>query len=72
MFDLAALRAPLADLHASYKQPADLLWRRYLALKEAQLKERIIDADNRGEVAAQVYLLRELLRETTPPPNKAP
>lgn len=66
MFDLAALRAPLADLHAHYKQPADLLWRRYLALKDEQLKERIIDADDRAAVAAQVRLLRELLRETTP------
>lgn len=60
-------RTTLDEIHARFSAYEPLI--ALLEIRIAELKERIIDADNRGEVAAQIRVLRDLKVEITPPPD---
>ena len=66
------MKRETAELERFRGSDAHRAWLAYLLARIEQLKERIIDAEDRDAVAYTIKFLREIRRETDAPPVRLP
>jgi prophage DNA circulation protein len=57
---------PLKDVLDFHNTEVSKAWRRLLQAKVDSLKDQILTAENKGEIAAQALAFKRLLDETAP------